>query len=183
VWANGDPDPDIPGLRNIYIPDNAASSSLLYDDFVVPAEGWVVVGLFSFNRMSFTGVTSAYWEIRRAVSESTSTLVASGTNAATQLMRPNTFDPRTELTTFKIVVHGLALHLSAGRYWLAVAPVASAGMQSFICPTSGRHAVGQPQGNNANAYYGSPRSSSLLRAETFAHSRAKDFALGVFARP
>jgi hypothetical protein len=40
-------------------------SSRVYDDFVVPEGEWTIVAVFSNNRMNFTGVTKANWEIRK----------------------------------------------------------------------------------------------------------------------
>jgi hypothetical protein len=45
--------------------ESEAHFSRVYDDFVVPAGGWTVLGMFSHNRMDFSGVTAAAWEIRR----------------------------------------------------------------------------------------------------------------------
>ncbi len=149
-WYNGDWQSGVPGLRNFYLSET--ESARVYDDFVVPPGGWTVMAVYSNNRMDFSGVTYAAWEIRRGVgSERAGTTVASGLSPASQTAIPgNGPFPRDPLVGYRIQVDGLQLRLPAGRYWLNVAPVGMG--TSFISATLGRNAVGSPPGNNGRAF-------------------------------
>ena len=92
-WYNGAPQMlgVAPAIRNQYVvnfPESCGTDHCLfgvYEDFVVPAGGWTVVGALSHNYMNFSGVTQAYWEIRSAVSSGNpGTPIASGITPATQ---------------------------------------------------------------------------------------------------
>jgi hypothetical protein len=118
--------------------------SRVYDDFVVPAGGWVVLGVFSDNVIESATITRASWEVRRNMAPGEGgKKVASGIHAATQTRLPGT-------DRYRIQVDGLRVRLSPGRYWLSVAPVGRGG-RWYIQSTDGRNAVGDPPGNNGGA--------------------------------
>ena len=150
-WYNGDCPSGIPGYSNWYTANQRFSRT--YDDFVVPSGGWTVTGVFSINAMSVDRVTAAVWEIRTGVSTGNSgTVVASGMSPAAQTLLFTWPDGE---RMYRVQVDGLRARLAAGTYWLSVAPVVPYGnnSQSFVCGTSGKNAVGTPQGNNSNALF------------------------------
>src|ERR1035438_8315435 len=71
-WYNGTPQilGVAPAIRNQYVvnfPETCAKAYCLsgvYDDFIVPAGGWTVVGALSHNYMNFSAVRPAYWGLR-----------------------------------------------------------------------------------------------------------------------
>ena len=149
-WYNGDWQPGLPGQPNWFF--KQGEFSRVYDDFVVPAGGWTVVGVFSNNHMDFSGVTTAAWEIRRGMAPGKGgNKVASGFNRATEVpisgAGPFPGDP---LVGYRIQVDGLHVRLAPGRYWLSVAPVGRGG-HWYVDATLGKNAVGDPSGNNGRA--------------------------------
>ena len=151
LWYNGNFD----GRNALSNERNTSvSQSNVYDDFIVPAaQQWDITSVFSNDLMSFTGVTSAYWEIRSGVSLGNGgTLVASGTGTATQTP---TGRSAFGLTEYTIDVAGLNVLLNSGTYWLTVSPIDSGGGRSFVSTTSGAGAVGTPPGNNGNSFWNS----------------------------
>jgi hypothetical protein len=152
LWYNGDFDGNSE-LYNLVNPTVPNATGLVYDDFIVPTgQTWTVQGVFSNDQMDFFTPTSltAYWEIRSGVMTGDGgTLVASGTNSASQTATGN-IGIAVEYT---VAVSGLSVTLSAGTYWLAVAPVGtSADDLSFISTTSGMNAIGMPPGNDGNSF-------------------------------
>jgi hypothetical protein len=150
LWYNGDLDLR-QGLFN-GINTNAVSLAIAYDNFVVPAgETWSITSAWSNDLMSFTGVTTADWEIRTTGFAVGSVLVASGTSAATQTATGRSDAGFAEYT---ILATGLNVTLGPGTYWLGIAPVGfGSGDQSFITTTSGANCVGLPCGNDGNSYW------------------------------
>jgi hypothetical protein len=181
-WYNGDWEAGLPGLSNWYV--SAKKYARVYDDFVVPEGGWTVASVFSNNRMDFTGVTRASWEIRSSMSPGEGgTLLASGLSPATQTVIPGSGPfPRGPLVGYRIQVDGLHVQLAPGRYWLSVSPVGTG--QSYASATKGRNAMGNPPGNNGlalatytpgNFYFREPE--TIGRGGQLGH--AKDFSMGV----
>ena len=119
-WYNGDWQSGLPGFANWY--SSWEDYSRVYDDFVVPAGGWTVVGVFSINRMDFEGISKAAWEIRKDMLPGKGgKKVASGVTAATQARVSGLGPfPRDALTGYRIEVDGLKIQLAAGRYWVSV---------------------------------------------------------------
>ena len=152
-WYNGDWKQGVPGLANWFLSPEEFERA--YDDFVVPDGGWTVAAVFSQNRMDFTGVAYAHWEIRRDMASAVGgKVVASGLSRATQTIVPGTGPfPRDTMTGYRIQVDGLHVQLAPGRYWLSVAPVGVG--NSYVCATLGRNAIGNPPGNNGHAFYSS----------------------------
>ena len=148
-WYNGDRQIGIPGVQNWYTSDTQFGR--IYDDFVVPAGGWTVAGVFCNNTLySAPAITQASWEIRSGMASATAgTLVAFGVDTATQ-----TFDPA--FSTYRIEVDGLHVQLPPGKYWLSVTPVGTGNGQSYIAATLGANAIGNPPGNDGGAFFNSP---------------------------
>jgi hypothetical protein len=175
-WYNGDWQSGIPGLANWYLSDREFAR--VYDDFVVPAGGWTVIGVFSNDHMDFDSVTEASWEIRSGMSAgSEGNVLASGLNAAKSTPIPG---PGTLLHN-RIQVNGLAVQLAPGRYWLSVAPVGKG--KCYVSATLGRNAVGEPRGNNGEAFFCRPWGVPCVSAETIGTGGqlgiGKDFSQGV----
>ena len=154
-WYNGDGQSGLPAQPNWYFKEGEFSR--VYDDFVVPAGGWTVLGLFSNNRMDFSGVTRAAWEIRRDMAPGKGgKKVASGLSRATQVLIPGqTPLPGDPTLAYRIQVDGLHVRLAPGRYWLSVAPIGRGGYVNggawYLEATLGKNAVGDPPGNNGRA--------------------------------
>ena len=151
LWYNGDFD-GRNGLANEI--NTQVTQSNIYDDFIVPAgQTWVVNSVWSDDLMSTT-VSSAEWEIRSGVSAGNGgTLIASGTNAATQVATGRSGFGFTE---YQVTVSGLTgITLGPGKYWLTVAPVDSGSGRSFNSTTSGANCVGMPCGNDGDSFWNS----------------------------
>jgi len=181
-WYNGDWQSGIPGQPNWYL--SSAHCSRVYEDFVVPAGGWTVVGVFSNNRMDFLGVSKAAWEIRRDMAPE---------KEAKRLHPVSTALARRKIGRLRAVPRGLGGWVShpGGR----PPPAAGAGpilaergscrkWAWFANATLGKNAVGEPPGNNGEAL-SSRRNCELAfgDAEIFSLAgevgRARDFSLGV----
>jgi hypothetical protein len=149
-WYNGDWRSGIPGRANWY--SSGGDYSRVYEDFVVPAGGWTVMGVFSINRMDFEGVGKAAWEIRRDMSPGKGgKKVASGISAATQTRVPGLGPfPADALIGYRIEVDGLNIPLAPGRYWVSVAPVGK-NAAWYLCGTKGENAIGEPAGTNGSS--------------------------------
>jgi hypothetical protein len=160
-WYNGDWQQGIPSPANWY--RSTQDFARVYDDFVVPAGGWTVVGVFSNSRMDFANVTTASWEIRRGMSPGKGgTLAASGVSPATQTaIRGNGPFPNDPMAAYRIQVDGLRVQLAPGRYWLSVAPIGWG--ESYLSATRGRNAVGDPRGGNGLALVDSPIAGLLFQ--------------------
>ncbi len=146
-WYNGDWQSGLAGRPNFFFREGEFYR--VYDDFVVPAGGWTVVGVFSNNRMADAIITKASWEIRRDMKPGKGgKKVASGVSDAKQIRIPGTGPfPQSASIGYRIQVDGLHVRLKPGRYWLSVAPIGS-GDRWYINGTLGKNAVGDPPGNN-----------------------------------
>jgi uncharacterized protein (TIGR03437 family) len=147
-WYNGNCQSGIPGQSAWY--SSLQQFGRTYDDFVVPAGGWMIAGVFAHSAMSIAGVTEAVWEIRSGVSVGNGGIVvASGRGAATQALMFTYPDGE---KVYRVQVDGLRIQLAAGTYWLSVSPIAEP-TQSYVCATVGAAASGTPAGNNGKAFY------------------------------
>ncbi len=174
-WYNGDWQPGIPSPGNWYA--SAQSFQRIYDDFVVPDGGWTIVGVFAYSDMTSTGVTQASWEIRSGVSAGKSgTVVVFGLSPTTQTQSVVVDGSYVYL----IRVDGLSVTLAPGKYWLSVAPV-TADNHSYLCTTIGLNAIGNPAGNDGQAFLNSPGSGSFFTPvqATGQGGTSGDFSLGV----
>jgi hypothetical protein len=180
LWYNGDFD-GVNGLVNGVGTNGVTGSSNVYDNFVVPGgQTWTIADVWSNNLMDFTGVTSAEREIRSGVSlGSGGTLIASGTDAATQTATGRSGFGYTE---YEILVSGLNVTLGAGTYWLSVAPVtAGGGGNSYVSTTSGSNCVGTPCGNDGNSYWssGAPFNENFGSTADGLGTGTWDFSMGL----
>ena len=162
LWYNGDNNNIDASTNQSGVPVNVGgnyffSTTLVYNDFVVPVgQTWSITSVFSNNQIAFIAdPTSATWEIRSGLSAgSGGSLVAHGDTAATVTALPpvpgyNYSDPEFQVSTTISTVT-----LTAGTYWLAVAPDSKGyfGDQSYVETTSGANGVGIPNGNNTNSF-------------------------------
>ncbi len=153
LWYNGDLDG-----RDALVNQTGAADGLIYDNFIVPTgQTYTITGVFSNDIMNDPGAAStAYYEIRSGVSAGNGgTLLASGDGADTVtatgrgFIYGGLFSPE-----FTNLVSIPTITLSAGTYWLAVAPDVS-NQNSFITTTSGANAVGSPPGNDGSSFFSS----------------------------
>jgi hypothetical protein len=173
-WYNGDFDNNN-GLANEQ--NTTVSQANVYDDFVVPAGGWTVVGVFSNDLISFTGITQAFWEIRSGVSVGNGgALIDSGTSDATQTATGRSGFGFTEYT---IEVDGLNIVLAPGTYWLTVSPIGFGSGRSFVSETLGANAIGTPPGNNGNGFFNSSSFNVTFGDAADQTSGRPDFSQGV----
>ena len=153
LWYNGDLDG-----RDALANQTGAPDGLIYDDFIVPTGStFTITGVFSNNLMlAPSAASSATWEIRSDVSSGNGgNLLANGDGAdtVTATGRSLTFGGQ-QVQEFTNLVQVPTITLSAGTYWLAVAPDVS-DQNSFITTTSGLNAVGTPPGNDGNSFLSS----------------------------
>jgi hypothetical protein len=179
LWYNGDFD-GVDGLGNEQ--DTALGADQYahtYDDFIVSdARGWDVTSVYS-NNLSSTNIVGATWEIRQGISPGNGgTLIASG-------MTTTPFITATGrggygFTEFNVEVLGLNLHLpeDTNHYWLNVTPIGDLTGLSFVSTTSGENAIGQPLGNNQNAFFDSNFFGAVFES-TADQGQPHDFSMGV----
>jgi hypothetical protein len=186
-WYNGDGQTGLPGFANWY--SSWEDYSRVYDDFVVPAGGWTVVGVFSINRMDFEGVNKAAWEIRKDMLPGKGgKKVAGGVSAAMQAKVAGLGPfPRDALIGYRIEVDGLRIQLAPGRYWLSVAPVGK-NAAWYLCGTKGQNAIGDPPGTNGSslvdvAYSKTRFAGPMTKGGAGQFGTAGDFSLGVMVDP
>src|SRR5205085_6663255 len=172
LWYNG----DFNGVNGLANEDNTSLGSgefaSVHDDFIVPAPGWSVTGVFSDN-LANTNVTGATWEIRQGVSEGNGgTLIASGMTM-TPVVTP-TGRSGFGFIEYMVEVTGLNVSLPPGTYWLNVTPIGDLTGRSFDSTTSGANCVGTPCGNDMNAFF----NSNFGGGANFT-SVASDFSMGI----
>ena len=185
LWYNGDFD----GVQGL---SNEQNTSLgeqqyahTYDDFdVTDQAGWDVGAVFS-NNLTDTNITGATWEIRQGIFPgSGGTLIASGMTV-TPVVTP-TGRSGFGYTEYSVQVNGISVYLPPGNgYFLNVTPIGDLSGRSFVSTTSGANAVGEPPGNNQNAFidsnifnadlpvHGGPRSALRLFHGRGGHSRRR----------
>jgi hypothetical protein len=174
LWYNGDLDG-----REAYFNerDTQAGDAGVYDDFIVPAGGWLIQGVFSNNLARVTPV-AADWEIRQGVSAGNGgSVVASGTTSSAFTWTPT---GRTAFGDPEYTVHvtGLNVALLAGTYWLMVRPADSGVTWSYaVTTTSGAHCVGPPCGNDLNSFF------DMARYNDNFFLTPDDFSMGVDGVP
>jgi hypothetical protein len=197
LWYNGDYDSRGSLTNETNVPINTGSgfviqNSLVYDNFVVPVgQTWTITSVFSNDFVAYpnAAISTATWQIRSGVSAGKGgSLVASGDTAATVTALPNTLAGFTAETVTASVP---SVVLTAGTYWLAVAPDSAGffGDQSFVMTTSGANSIGTPAGNDGNSFISNtfPTASALNFAATTSvlNNRSQnlgpniDFSMGV----
>ncbi len=199
LWYNGDYDGRTSLLNETNVPATNTDSpplqkSLVYENFVVPVgQIWTITSVFSNDAVAFAvAPTTATWQIRSGVSAGNGgTLIASGDSSAT--VTPLSGISISGYTAETITATIPAVTLTAGTYWLAVAPD-SAGYyadQSFVLSTSGANGVGTPAGNDGNSYitnsyptsgtgsYNFTASTTVLNKRGVGFGPNIDFSMGV----
>src|ERR1700678_2495866 len=133
LWFNGSLD-----QRDALANQTGAVDGLIYDDFIVPTGfTYTITGVFSQDAMYNVGAAStAYWEIRSGVSAGNGgTLLASGDGNDALTYTGNTLNTGgLAIPVYTNEVFGMSVTLSAGTYWLAVAPDVS-NQNSYITTT------------------------------------------------
>src|SRR4029077_14390229 len=82
-------------------------------------------------------------------------------------------------TEFSVQVIGLSLYLPPGNgYFLNVTPIGDLSGRSFVSTTSGANAVGEPPGNNQNAFIDS-NIFNLIFQSTADLGQPYDYSMGV----
>jgi hypothetical protein len=185
-WYNGNWQSGVRGLGNWML--SGSNYSRVYDDFVVPEGGWTVVSVFSQNRMNFSPVTKASWEIRRDMAPGKGgKKVAAGKGRASQIPIAGQGPyPNDSMAGYRIQVDGLKVRLAPGRYWLSVTPIVPAGTRSFANATKGRNAQGDPPGNNGGALVRTPKfgyEDAWSVSTPGQQGIARDFSQGVIIAP
>ena len=171
LWYNGnwsDWQTVLPSERDLSIADTR-----IFDDFLVGGAGWNVTSIFG-DFLSDLNPTQAYWEIRSGVSAGNGgTLLYSGTSSISwALLGPGLgSDPEYQAT-----VGGLNLSLTAGIYWLTIAPTQSAYGRAYITATGGTGGVNPLL--DGNAYWDSQSFGKNFQAVTPILGKL-DFAYGV----
>jgi hypothetical protein len=180
-WYNGDP-VDQFNIGLINGENSPYPVANVYEDFIVPTGGWTIAGAFSYDELNFTPGTQAEWEIRSGMSSGDGgTLIASGTQTASYT---STGESGSGQVLYKVEVDGLNVPLTAGTYWLSVAPVGcGSGCLSAVDYTTGANAIGNPPGNDLDNFQNVPALTGhdFLFDPTSVGS-ARDWSLGVLIR-
>jgi hypothetical protein len=180
IWYNGD-------LNHVNGLANERDSSLgigqyahVFDDFIVPTDQvWNVFGVYSNNYDSMTGYTGVEWSIRQGITAGNGgTLIASGTNTGNdfQVIFHNAGD--FGYTEYTVNAINLNITLTAGTYFLNVTPIGSGTGRSFTSDTSGAGCIGNPCGNNGNAFFDSNFFGANYQP-TGDQGQPGDFSMGV----
>ena len=154
LWYNGDFD-GVQGLSNEQNTSLGQQQySHTYDDFDVESPGWDVGAVFS-NNLTDTKIIGATWEIRQGIfSGSGGTLIASGMTVTPTVTA--TGRSGFGYTEYTVQVNEIFVYLPPGNgYFLNVTPIGDLTGRSFVSTTSGANAVGQPPGNDQNAFFDS----------------------------
>jgi hypothetical protein len=163
LWYNGDLD-----NRDAWSNQTASVAtgvdSLVYDNFIVPVnQKWTITSVWSNDVKNpfFTvaNPTQVAWQIHSGMSAGNGgTVVASGTATGANVTvaadgTSSVFAPFSA-TQDTITAKGLSVVLTAGTYWLSVAPVTTGADDSYWydSSTSGANAVGTPPGNDDNSF-------------------------------
>jgi len=177
-WYNGDPvDQFTVGLTN-GIDTGGYPAANVYEDFIVPAGGWTVAGVFAYDFLDFAPGTQAEWAIRSGMSSGNGgTLIASGTDTATYT---STGESGAGSTIYKVEVDNLSVALAPGKYWLTLAPVdCGSGCDSAVDDTIGTNAIGNPPGNDLDNFDNFPAVGLNYVFDPTSGGSARDWSLGV----
>ena len=180
LWYNGDFD-GVDGLANEQ--DTSIGSgeyAHTYDDFnVTDASGWYVGAVFS-NNLTDTNITGATWEIRQGISAGNGGLIIASGMTVTPLVTP-TGRSGFGYTEYSVQVTGIFVYLpQANGYFLNVTPLGDLSGRSFVSTTSGANAMGQPPGNDQNAFFDSNFFGAVFQS-TADQGQPYDYSMGVEA--
>jgi hypothetical protein len=195
LWYNGDLD-----NRDAFTNQTSTSAtgvdSLVYDDFIVPAgQKWTITSAWSNDVknpfFTIATPTQVAWQIHSGMSAGNAgTVVASGiaTGSNVTVAADGTsavFAPFSA-TQDTITAKGLSVVLTAGTYYLSVAPVTNGGTDGAwnISTTSGLNAIGNPKGNDGNSYdesiaYGNNYTPSSITESYLDEGSTWDYSMGV----
>ena len=104
---------------------NTTQKSLVYDNFTVPAgQNWTLTNVYSNNQVAYyTAPTKATWEIRKGMSAGNGgTVVSSGDTTATLTLKTAADFNNYIDTEYTVSATVPSVALTAGSYWVAVAP-------------------------------------------------------------
>ncbi len=164
LWFNGTYDLNDAYVDETTVPINYYVSgtyllekSLVYDEFVVPSgQTWTVTSLFADDQESYAvAPTKATWEIRSNMSTGSGGTVDYSGDTAVTLTTLTAADGNNYIDTeYQISATVPSDVLTAGTYWLAVAPDSAGyyGDQSYIETTSGANSVGQAPANGGETF-------------------------------
>ena len=185
LWYNGDLN-HVNGLANENSDGlGAGQYAHVFDDFNVPTgQIWNITGVYSNNYMSYVssgGTTTAVeWSIRQGVTSGNGgTLIAGGTagpgNFTVLFHNAGDFG----FTEFSVNAQNLSgILLGSGTYFLNVTPIGNGFGRSFTSDTSGAGCIGNPCGNNGNAFFDSNFFGANYQP-TSAQGQPGDFSMGV----
>ena len=177
IWYNGDRN-HTNGLANER--DDSlgfGQYAHVFDDFkVTDSPGWHLTSLYSNNIMNYsTSTTAVEWSIHQGITEGNpGTTVASGTSTDFAI----TVHHVDEFTEYTVRVLGLNINLAPGTYFLNVTPIGSGNGRSFTSDTSGAGCIGNPCGNNGNAFFDSNFFGANYQP-TGSQGQPGDFSMGV----
>ena len=177
-WYNGDFD-GVQGLANEQ--DTSLGQQQYahtYDDFnVTDDSGWVVSAVFS-NNLTDTKITGATWESRQGISPGNGGILIASGMTVTPLVTA-TGRSGSGYTEYSVQVNGISVYLPPGNgYFLNVTPIGDLSGRSFVSTTSGANAVGQPPGNNQNAFFDSNFFGAVFQS-TADEGQPYDYSMGV----
>ena len=182
LWYNGDLN-HVNGLANER--DDGlgfGQYAHVFDDFnVTDSPGWHLTSLYSNNYMNYIesgGPTTAVeWSIHQGITEGNpGTTVASGTS--TDFAITIHYDGDFGFVEYSVQVKGLNINLAPGTYFLNVTPIGSGSGRSFTSDTSGAGCIGNPCGNNGNAFFDSNFFGANYQS-TAEQGQPGDFSMGV----
>jgi len=181
-WYSGDPYSD-PTAWPQYTDNESDANGVLaltYDNFNwVPGAGGgivdVVGGHFhSFNSTPATGIDTAYWEIRAAMSHgSGGSLLFSGTVTGAAVSPYATSFTQGGSAVWGVEVDIPNFFLPAGNYWfgLAIGSTQPGAFGFFVASTYGANGIGAPIGDGVSIYhqtfnFGNPTSWNFTDSST-----------------
>jgi hypothetical protein len=164
---------------------NTTQKSLVYDNFTVPAgQNWTLTNVYSNNQVAYyTAPTKATWEIRKGMSAGNGgTVVSSGDTTATLTLKTAADFNNYIDTEYTVSATVPSVALTAGSYWVAVAPDGVStdnGDQSYIETTSGAGSIGVVGGVSSNQYvFTGFANSATPGAQNFVATNL-DFSAGI----
>jgi hypothetical protein len=155
--------------------DQAVSSAIVYDNFMVGAGGWTVNGVFG-NFLTNLTFDQAYFEIRSGVSSGDGgTLLFSGTYSASRTATGRSGFGFSEYTG---EIDGLNFFLGAGEYWLGINVIADQAGRAFLSTTGGANGV-NALSDGGNSYFTSAFFGANFAPAESQLGFASDFSIGL----